>query len=157
MREKSPDPGRYAFPVTDLPETWSVPVVRADFSDDAAWERIKEKIAEPTEEGFGADVEFVEDHALTGLAGAAIAPDYPRDYPHRYRHPILFLVDAAAIASPEHPVLVVNLNARVDTEPFRAVPRQVQSIQNNLSLANMDYIEFARSTGADGIFRGFSQ
>ncbi|MGC4896997.1 DUF6924 domain-containing protein [Micromonospora sp. DT31] len=43
------------------------------------------------------------------------------------------------------------MNAR----PFRALPRQVQAIQNNLSLANMDYIEFATSVGADGVFRGF--
>jgi hypothetical protein len=31
----------------------------------------------------------------------------------------------------------------------------VQAIQNNLSLANMDYVEFARAVGRDGIFRGF--
>jgi hypothetical protein len=35
--------GRYAAPMAELPETWSVPVVRADFTDDAAWEEIKEK------------------------------------------------------------------------------------------------------------------
>ncbi|GAA4579965.1 hypothetical protein GCM10023176_58710 [Micromonospora coerulea] len=39
--------------------------------------------------------------------------------------------------------------------PFRALPQQVQAIQNNLSLANMDYIEFATSAGAEGVFRGF--
>jgi uncharacterized protein DUF6924 len=65
------------------------------------------------------------------------------------------VVDAVTMSMPEWPVLVVNLNADVDVAPFRALPRQVQSIQNNLSLANMDYIEFARSATADGIFRGF--
>jgi hypothetical protein len=65
------------------------------------------------------------------------------------------VVDALAISGPEHPILVVNLNAGVDVGPFRAPPRQVQSIQNNLSLANMDFIEFARSAGPDGVFRGF--
>jgi hypothetical protein len=141
--------------VADLPQTWSVPVVRADFSDDAGWERVKEKIAEPTEEGFGADVEFVEDRALAGLDEAAIVGGYRRAYPDAYRHPVLFVVDAVAVSLPEWPVLVVNLNADVEVAPFRALPRQVQSIQNNLSLANMDYIEFARSATADGIFRGF--
>jgi hypothetical protein len=67
----------------------------------------------------------------------------------------VFVVDSVAVAAPGHPVLVVNLNARFDARPFRALPRQVQSIQNSLSLANMDYIEFATSTGADGVFRGF--
>jgi hypothetical protein len=141
--------------MAELPETWSVPVVRADFTDDAAWEGIREEIAESTEEGFGADVDFVEDRALTGLDEAAIAAGYPRRYPHEYQHPVLFVVDAVAVSTPEHPVLVVNLNAGVDARPFRARPRQVQSIQNNLSLVNMDYVDFAASANADGVFRGF--
>jgi uncharacterized protein DUF6924 len=79
----------------------------------------------------------------------------PSSAPHKYRHPVLFVVDAIAMSNPEHPVLVVNLNARVDARSFRALPRKVQSIQNNLSLANMDYDEFATSAGGDGVFRGF--
>ena len=149
------DRSGYAASVLELPETWSVPVVRADFSDDAVWEGVKDEISASTDEGFGADVEFVEDRALAGLDEAAVAGGYPRAYPHEYRHPVLFLVDAVAVSELEHPFLVVNLNATVDVEPFRTLPRQVQSIQNNLSLANMDYIDFARSAGADGIFRGF--
>jgi len=141
--------------VAELPETWCVPVVRADFSDDGIWERLKDDVLELTEEGFGANVEFVEDRALSDLDEAAIVGGYRRGYPHQYRHPVLFVIDAVAVSTPEHPVLVVNLNAGVDVEPFRALPRQMQSIENNLSLANMDYIEFARSTGADGVFRGF--
>jgi hypothetical protein len=35
------------------------------------------------------------------------------------------------------------------------VPRQVQAIENNLSIANMDFFEFADSADADGVFRGF--
>jgi hypothetical protein len=147
--------GGYAALMVELPKARSVPVVRTDFADDAAWERIKEKIAEPTQDGFGADVDFVEDHALTGLDEAAIVAFYPRRYPHDYRHPVMFVVDHIAMSLPEHPVLVVNLNAAVDTPPFRAVPQQVQSIQNNLSLANMDYAEFATSADTDGVFRGF--
>jgi hypothetical protein len=141
--------------VAQLPVTWSVPVVRADFSDDAIWRRVKEKISESTAEGFGADVEFVEDRSLIGLDAAAIVGGYPRSYPHEYRHPVLFVVDTVTTALPEHPVLVINLNAGVDGEPFRTLPRQVQSIQNNLSISNMDYVEFARSTNVDGVFRGF--
>ncbi|MEV4141293.1 hypothetical protein AB0J72_55150 [Dactylosporangium sp. NPDC049742] len=141
--------------MAELPKTSSVPVVRADFGENVVWERVKVEIAEPTEEGFGADVEFVEDRTLNGLSEAVIANSYPHDYPHRYRHPVLFVVDTIAASTSGHPVLVINLNAWVDAEPFRALARQVQSIQNNLSLANMDYLEFARSTDADGIFRGF--
>jgi hypothetical protein len=129
--------------------------VRSDFSNDHLWQQLQEDISRLTPEGFGAAVEFVEEPALVGLAEEAIAAGYARSYPHRYRHPVLFVVDQVAIAAPEHPLLVINLNARVDSRPFRALPSQVQGIQNNLSLANMDYVEFARSADGDGVFRGF--
>ena len=151
----SPCGGGYAALMAELPKTWSVPVLRADFTDAAAWDGIREKIAEPTAEGFRAYVDFVEDQSLAGLLEAAIVASFPRTYPHDYRHPILFVVDAVAVTTPEHPVLVLTLDAGVDALAFRALPRQVQSIQNNLSLSNMDYIEFAASADADGIFRGF--
>ncbi|MGI5176141.1 DUF6924 domain-containing protein [Dactylosporangium sp. CA-152071] len=141
--------------MADLPATQGVPVVRADFSDDSTWRRLMKEITAPTEEGFGADVEFVEDRTLAGLDAVAIAAGYRRAYPHQYRHPILFVVDAVAVSAPNHPLLVINLNARDSSGPFRTLPRQVQSIENNLSIANMDYFEFARSTGPDGVFRGF--
>lgn len=38
---------------------------------------------------------------------------------------------------------------------FRAIPREVEPITVNLSLANMDFRDFADSADADGIFRGF--
>ncbi|WP_328416942.1 hypothetical protein OG470_27895 [Micromonospora sp. NBC_00389] len=138
-----------------LPETWCVPVVRADFRDDGIWERLKDEIVSPTEEGFVAGVEFVEDRTLIDLSDTAIAAGYPRAYPHQYRHPVVFVVDAVTVSLPEHPLLVVNLSDRDEAGPFRTLPRQVQAIENNLSLANMDFFEFARSAGPDGVFRGF--
>ena len=89
--------------MADLPGTWIVPVVRADFSDDVTWEHIKEKISEPTPEGYGADVEIVEDPALADLDEPAITAGYPRAYPDEYRHPVLFVVDAIALSRPEQP------------------------------------------------------
>jgi len=141
--------------VIDLPQTWSVPVVRADFSNDQMWQQLPAEIHRLTPEGFGADVEFVEEPALSGLGEVAIVAGYVRSYPHDYRHPVLFVVDQVTVASPEHPLLVINLNARVDSGPFRALPSQVQGIENNLSLANMDYVEFARAVAPNGVFRGF--
>ncbi|WP_154937178.1 DUF6924 domain-containing protein [Micromonospora palomenae] len=141
--------------MADLPETWCVPVVRADFRDDGVWEQFKDEIVTPTEEGFVASVEFVEDRALIGLSGAEIAASYPHAYPRQYRHPVVFVVDAVTVSLPEHPLLVVNLKEGDETGPFRTLPRQVQAIENNLSIVNMDFFEFARSAGPDGVFRGF--
>jgi hypothetical protein len=38
---------------------------------------------------------------------------------------------------------------------FRAIPSQIQGIENNLSIANMDFYEFADWVDEDGVFRGF--
>jgi hypothetical protein len=66
----------------------------------------------------------------------------------------LMIVDDVTVRSPEHPILVVDL-WREPGRGFRAVPAAVQSIENNLSIANMDFAEFADAVDEDGIFRGF--
>jgi hypothetical protein len=66
----------------------------------------------------------------------------------------LMIVNELTVRSPEHPVLVVDLWHESGRE-FRAVPAAVQSIENNLSIANMDFAEFADAVDKDGIFRGF--
>jgi hypothetical protein len=51
-------------------------------------------------------------------------------------------------------VLVIDL--REDRgRHFRAVTSHVHSIENNLSIANMDFFEFADNVEIDGVFRGF--
>jgi hypothetical protein len=64
-------------------------------------------------------------------------------------------VDSFAIQQPGHPLLVLDLYEESIGNSFRALPGQVQGIENNLSIANMDFEEFSRAVDADGIFRGF--
>jgi hypothetical protein len=66
------------------------------------------------------------------------------------------VVDSVTIAHPDFPVLVIDLNSERG-RGFRTVPSQVQAIENNLSIANMDFFEFADSVDKDGIFRGFRE
>jgi hypothetical protein len=141
--------------MTSPPETHSVPVVRVDFSDDAVWAQLKDEVLSPTVEGFGANVEFVEDRALAGLDETALVGAMPKLYPSRYEHPVIFVVDSATISLPEHPLLVIDLQEEDACEPFRSTPRQVQAIENNLSIANMDFDDFADAADGDGVFRGF--
>jgi hypothetical protein len=44
--------------------------------------------------------------------------------------------------------VTITAAARHDAGPFRALPRQMQAIQNNLSLANTDYFT-SRSPDTD--------
>jgi hypothetical protein len=75
--------------------------------------------------------------------------------PEGDQRPFFFMiVDDVAVRSPGHPILVVDLWREPGRE-FRAVPAAVQSIENNLSIANMDFAEFADAVDEDGVFRGF--
>ena len=74
--------------------------------------------------------------------------------PKDYEHSFIILVDRTAISQPEFPLLIVDLYEEPGRE-FRAIPSQIQGIENNLSLANMDFAEFADSVSEDGVFRGF--
>jgi hypothetical protein len=143
------------YPVSRLPMTPSVPVLRVDFSNNALWDQLKNEILSPTDEGFGANVEFVEDQSLAGLDEAAIVDAMPKAYPSRYEHPVIFVVDSVAASLSDHPLLVIDLHEEDACESFRATPRQVQAIENNLSIANMDFDDFADSVDSDGVFRGF--
>ncbi|MEU8663887.1 DUF6924 domain-containing protein [Actinoplanes philippinensis] len=138
-----------------LPSTVGVPFVRVDFSNPGAWEKLKGSLAKPDEEGYAANLEYVEDRSLAGLDEAALVARFPRLYPKDYEHPVVFVADATAMSPPDYPILVVNLNKREETRPFRAVPSEIAAIEANLSLANMDYFEFAENADADGVFRGF--
>jgi hypothetical protein len=66
----------------------------------------------------------------------------------------LFIIDRVTITDPEMPIVALDMHE----EPgrwFRVLPGRIWSVENNLSLANMDFREFADSTDPDGVFRGF--
>lgn len=135
-----------------LPITNSPLVVLTDFENPQAWKTIRELISAPVPapgDTFYAYVQFLEDPAFRGLGTEGFLERVPAGYNHSF----IFVVDSTAIAHPEFPVLVIEL--RRDGRTFRAIPSAIQSIENNLSISNMDFFEFADAAGEDGIFRGF--
>lgn len=78
-----------------FPMTTDTPVVRTDFSDEAAWETIGRAIRE-TEGEFEANVTFVDDRAYEGAGPEQVEDRVPTDWGHTF----LFLVDRVAIAHP---------------------------------------------------------
>jgi hypothetical protein len=133
----------------NIPETKHAPVLRTDFSDDNAWELICAAIVKPVGI-FQAHVDFVSDPAFSGLGAEQLLSLIPT----KSRHMFMFTVDHITVSHPEHPILVVDLLG----EPgryFRLVPSEMWSVENNLSIANMDFEEFSDSVDPDGIFRGF--
>ena len=134
-----------------LPRTEMAPAVRTDFSDEESWKKLRAAIQEPSEEGFAANLEFVDDRKYQGLTVEQLLLLLPAEWEWSFA----FLIDEASISDDEHSVLVVDLS----TEPgrtFRVIPSQVWGVENNLSIANMDFGDFADAVGADGVFRGWS-
>jgi hypothetical protein len=135
-----------------LPETRASLVLRTDFSDSPTWEQISIDIQQPqTEDEFQARVECISDPAFTGLT-----PENAVLFSTGSGRTFVFLVDLETISNPEHPVLVVDLNHQPG-RTFRVIPSEMWTVENNLSLANMDFYEFADAADKDGVFRGFSR
>jgi hypothetical protein len=132
-----------------LPHSKDPLVLRTNFSDQATWERICAAIKKPVG-GFYAYVEFVDDIAYKDITKEQLMQLVPTNDEHGF----IFLVDRITVSHPEHPILVVDLYEEPGRE-FRAIPSQVQGIQNNLSIANMDFFEVADAVDEDDIFRGF--
>ena len=134
-----------------IPETENPLVLRTDFSNQAAWERICAIIRKPVGVfRFRANVDFVDDVEYTGVTKDQLLELIPKDYNHNF----IVVVDQTAISLPDYPLLIVDLYERSGHE-FRAIPSQIQGIENNLSIANMDFEEFAQSVDESGVFRGF--
>ena len=124
-------------------------VIRTDFSDQAAWETVRKTISTPVD-GFRAYVQFVDEQEHDGLTGDRLRAVLVSRSPHLYA----IVADRMTMAHPEHPLRVLDLKS-ADNRAFRALPTQVASIENNLSIANLDFGDFADAVESDGIFRGF--
>jgi hypothetical protein len=154
-------------------DTQNLWVVRACFSDDQTWELIKKQVAAPQRDplsgmDFMANVRFVEDPAFANMACDDIVRALPADYPGY----LVFVVDVQSNQGNEHTLLVVGFSPQGDDpkdferkpnqtpleeiRSFRAIPSTIQSIENNLSIANMDFEDFRNAVQQDGIFRGFA-
>jgi hypothetical protein len=134
-----------------LPEYDYSLVIRTDFTDDAVWEQLCRAIKEPqTKYGFQASVECISDETCAGLTPEAVVSVLPKGSSRQF----VFLVDAQAIAQPDHPILVVDLEERPG-RTFRVIPAQAWSVENNLRIANMSFDDFACSVDPDGLFHGF--
>jgi hypothetical protein len=95
-------------------------------------------------------VTFLSDRAYEGLITDEVA-DLARRGPYRS---FLFVVDGESLQNPEHLILVLDL-LREPGRTFRVISREMWGVENNLSIANMDFSDSADSADAGGVFRGF--
>jgi hypothetical protein len=137
-------------PDTALPRTEDTPLLRTDFTDQKRWEAVREAIETPNEDDFHAYVEYLDDPAYRHLTPEQILAPVPEEF----QHAIVIVADTAALASPEMPLLVIDV-ADVRGRAVRVIAEELWSIENNLSIANMDFEDFLGSADEDGVFHGF--
>jgi hypothetical protein len=127
-------------------------LLRTDFSNDAAWAALCKTVQVPSEDGFVASLNFLGDAVYAGLTVKQLLALKPKKSGYYF----IFIADAKCFKSPEHPILVVDLN-REPGRTFRVIPSAMWGVENNLSISNMDFHEFADNADPDGVFRGFPQ
>ena len=131
----------------NIAETEKSTVLRTDFSDDSIWQLVCSAIEEPVGE-FRAYVTFVSDPAFNGITVKEVTERVKKDLV------FIFIVDNVTISHEEHPILVVDLFYE-SGRTFRVIPSEMWNVENNLSLANMDFEDFTEDVDDDGVFRGF--
>jgi hypothetical protein len=129
---------------------YATPVIRTDFTDEAAWKKIQRDVSATYMLGFSANVRFIDDKQYDGLSGQELL----QTIPGLDEYGCIFVADSTAMSAAEHHVLVLD-PFNPDGNTFRVILSEAWGVENNLSLGNMDYSEFADSADPDGVFRGF--
>jgi len=138
-------------------------LVRTDFTSDDAWAQVSGEAQRENADGFRAYLELVSDPAFDGASWQAVKAAVPAN---EAGVSVLFVADSEALTSPDHPILVVDLSDTflspeefpeiAGRAPFRCVPSELWSVDNNLNIANMDWEEFADAVDPSGVYRGFT-
>ena len=125
-------------------------VLRTDFGDDESWDTVRaaldaaDKYPHAT---YVSDLRFAEVSVQALLDEEAAAEE---DDQITY----VFLADAITMGDPSHPLLAVDLSAEPG-RTFRVPPQWFPDVSANLSIANMDFAEFADAVDESGTFRDF--
>ena len=134
-----------------IPKSKKALVIRTDYSCQPKWIELRALIEAPIG-GFRAYVEFIDDPEWDGLDEVDLIERLPEDFTSTF----MIVADGETFSDPEMPLLIVDLREELG-RTFRAIPIAIQSIENNLSISNMDFEEFAAATDSDGVFRGFAK
>ncbi|WP_406359575.1 hypothetical protein OID55_01230 [Streptomyces sp. NBC_00715] len=127
-------------------------VLRTDFGDERAWDAVRAALDAA---GQYPHATYVSEPRFAGVGVQALLDDEAAaDEDEQIVY--MFLADAATMQDPGHPLLAVDLS----DEPgrtFRVPARWFPDISANLSIANLDFAEFADAADGSGAFRGFDR
>ena len=123
-------------------------LVRTDFSDDEAWERLLVDASRPYgPDGFAATFVPINERAYEGMSAAELAAvDGDAN--------VIYAADRDSMVGVHRTILVVD-RLHDPGRSFRCTLPTAWGVENNLSLSNMDFFEFADAADGDGVFTGF--
>ncbi|MFJ2931178.1 DUF6924 domain-containing protein [Streptomyces sp. NPDC087219] len=127
-------------------------VLRTDFHDEEAWDAVRAALDAAGDYPHATYVSELR-HADVEVP-ALLAEEAAADEDEQIVY--VFLADAATMQDPGHPLLAVDLS----DEPGRTIrvpARWFPDISANLSIANMDFAEFADAADGSGTFHGFDE
>lgn len=127
-------------------------VLRTDFSDERAWDAVRAALDAAGDHSLAT---YVSDRRFSVVDVRALAEEEAvaeEDDQIIY----VFLADATTMEDPAHPLLAVDL-ADEPGRTFRVPARWFPDVSANLSIANMDFAEFADAADESGTYRGFDE
>lgn len=136
-------------------------VVRTHFGDDEAWQAVLAAATQSwgddddqDDEDFDSTTYAVDDPELAGWSVAQLREAVVEQDPHLR---VLFVADEETMRASHHALLAVDLDEESSDEPFRIVPRRASGVHVNMTLANMDFTEWAQiaADSPDGVFHDF--
>jgi hypothetical protein len=126
-----------------------VPLIKIATGQEAGWTSTQKAVG-GAPAPFLVNIEFVSDPRYEGKSVEEALAMLPADYPHDF----VFLADERALLEADHPCLVVDLNGE-ERNRFRSTAKELASIENNLSLSNMEFETFEEASKPTGVFQGF--
>lgn len=124
-------------------------LIRTEFSDSKTWQAIVDATTRENSDGFVANLTVVSDPAWASASVQDVLTAHAGDK----ERAVAFVFDAAALSDEKHSLLCINLASK-KARTMRVLPSAVWSVENNLSLGNMEWRDFA-SALVEGVFVGF--
>lgn len=120
-----------------LPDSKNPLVVRTYFNNDKDWNILSKRLTDSYEMGFKAFIEFLNDKQFEN---ATVEYIVKKSKPN-YKQSFIFVADSLTFSNQENTVLCIDLFDEIG-KSFRVIPSELWTVENNLSIANMDFYEF---------------
>lgn len=120
--------------------------IRTCFTDLDRWESLWTAVVTPNADGFRAYVKLIDDTANGNLAISRIGTLMSEDQ-------LVLVADEVTLTTADRQVLALYRDED-GVQQLRVAVEALWDIQNNLSISNADWQDYADDANEDGVYRG---